>query len=158
MRFTECPKYFLLLMFNVRVMERRYPDTKRKDSQSHAHLSSTNNPKVLNVLFVRALADRLRNSPVIVNAVDPGYAISEFRSRGNFHGLMLLVFYMMDLLLALSTEKGSRRLVWGALGGKEDEERLRGAFLRCSLVSEPSDFVISDQGQEVQERIWVRVH
>ncbi|KAF8350272.1 hypothetical protein F5887DRAFT_423189 [Amanita rubescens] len=119
------------------VMERRYADT-----------------KLLNVLFVRALADRLRNSPVIVDAVDPGYAISELCSRGKFHGLRLLTLYIMDLLLAISTEKGSRRLVWGALGGTEDEEKLRGAFVRCSRVSEPSDFVISDQGQEAQERIW----
>jgi hypothetical protein len=63
----------------------------------------------------------------------------------------------MKLVLAISAEEGSRRLVWGALGGKEDEERLRGAFLRLSdRVSEPSDFVISDKGQEMQEKIWVK--
>jgi len=93
---------------------------------------------------------------VIVNAVDPGYAISELLRDAK--GVRLLVFHAMNLLLAISTEEGSRRLVWGALGGKEDEERLRGAFLRLSdRVGEPSDFVISDQGQEMQERIWVNV-
>jgi len=108
--------------------------------------------KLLNLLFVRALADRLANVPVIVNAVCPGYAISELRR--NFHGLRLLVFYIMDLFLAIPTEKSSRRLVWAALGGKEDEERLRGAFLQSCRTAEPSDFVISEQGQEVQENIW----
>jgi retinol dehydrogenase 12 len=116
-------------------------------------LSVTHLIKVLNLLFVRALADRLGNIPVIVNAVDPGYAISELRR--NVHGLRILVFYLMDLFLAIPTEKSSRRLVWGALGGKEDEDKLRGAYLRCSQVSEPSDFVISHQGREVQERTWV---
>ncbi|KAF8350271.1 hypothetical protein F5887DRAFT_1224424 [Amanita rubescens] len=116
-------------------MGRRYPDT-----------------KLLNMLFVRALADRLGNIPVIVNAVNPGYAVSELRR--NIHGLRLLVFYMMDLFFAIPTEKSSRRLVWAALGGKEDEERLRGAFVRSFRISEPSDLVISEQDQDVRENIW----
>jgi len=117
-------------------------------------LSTTDSFQVLNLLFVRALADRLENVPVIVNAVDPGYAVSELRR--NIHGLRLLIFYMMDLFLAIPTEKSSRRLVWAALGG-EDEERLRGAFVQSCRIAEPSDFVISksEQDQEVRENIWV---
>lgn len=91
---------------------------------------------------------------MIVNAVDPGLATSELLREA--HGVRFLAFQLMTLLLAISSEKASRRLVWGALGGKEDEESLRGAFLRLSRASEPSDFVISDQGQEVQEKIWVK--
>lgn len=105
------------------------------------------------MLFVRALADRLGNVPVIVDAVDPGYAVSELRR--NVYGLRLLFFYMMDLFLAIPTEKSSRRLVWAALGGKEDEEILRGAFVRSCQIAEPSDFTISELGHEVQENIWV---
>ncbi len=113
-------------------------------------------PQVLNLLFVRALADRLKNIPVIVNEVDPRYAISELTRDAE--GVRLLVLHAMYLLLAVSTEEGSRRLVWGALGGKEDEEKLRGAFLQLSdRVGEPSDFIIRDQGQEMQEKIWVNV-
>jgi retinol dehydrogenase-12 len=111
-------------------------------------------PKVLNLLFVRALADRLRNLPIIVNAVDPGYAISELRR--NVQGFTIyLYFYFMDLLLALPTEKSSRRLVWGALGEQEDEEKMRGAYIGGSRVVEPSDFVLGGEGQQVQEKIWV---
>ena len=61
----------------------------------------------------------------------------------------------MDLLLAIPTEKSSRRLVWGALGGQEDEEKMRGAYIGNSRIVEPSDFVLSDEGQQVQEKIWV---
>lgn len=93
--------------------------------------------------------------PVIVNAVDPGYAISEIRR--NINGFAVMFFYLMDLLLAISTEKSSRQLVFGALGGEENEEKLRGAYLHYSRIGEPSDFVISEQGQGVQEKIWVRL-
>ncbi len=48
-----------------------YPDTKRKRRHFRARALLTS-PQVLNLLFVRALADRLKNIPVIVvNEVDP---------------------------------------------------------------------------------------
>ena len=89
-----------------------------------------------------------------MNAVDPGYTISELRR--NVQGFTIsLYFYLMDLLLAIPTEKSSRRLVWGALGRQEDEEKMRGAYIGGSRIVEPSDFVLSDEGQQVQEKIWV---
>ena len=89
-----------------------------------------------------------------MDAVDPGYAISELRR--NVRGFSIsLYFYFMDWLLAMPTEKSSRRLVWSALGGREDEEKMRGAYIGGSRIVEPSDFVLSDEGQQVQERIWV---
>jgi retinol dehydrogenase-12 len=106
------------------------------------------------LFFVRALADRLRNVPIIVNAVDPGYAISELRRNVQEFSISLY-FYFMDLLLALPAEKSSRRLVWGALGKQEDEEKMHGAYIGGSQIVEPSDFVLSDEGQQVQEKIWV---
>ena len=92
--------------------------------------------------------------PVIVNAVDPGYAISGIRR--NINGIIVLFFYLMDLILAISTEKSSRQLVFAALGA-ENEEKLRGAYLHYSRIGEPSDFVLSEQGHAVQEKIWVRL-
>ncbi|KAK2467571.1 hypothetical protein APHAL10511_000426 [Amanita phalloides] len=118
-------------------MSRRYPDT-----------------KLLNVLFVRALADRLGNLPIIVNAVNPGYAHSELRRNVKGWALYIRFFIMDALLLGLPTEKASRRLIWGAIGGTEDEESLRGAFICRNAVTEPSDFVIGEQGQKMQETIW----
>ncbi len=66
-----------------------------------------------------------------------------------------MVVYLVKLLLAMSAEQGSRQLIWGALGGKEDEEKLRGGYISRSNVIEPSDFVLSEQGQNMQEKIWV---
>ena len=68
---------------------------------------------------------------------------------------MSLYFYLMDMLFAIPTEKSSRRLVWSALGGQEDEEKMRGAYIGGSQVVEPSDFVLSDEGHKVQEKTWV---
>ena len=135
-------------------MRHRYQDTKRKYWHFRRRPSSIIG-KVLDLLFVRALADRLRNMPVIVNAVDPGYAISGIRR--NINGIAVLFFYFMDLLLAVSTEKSSRQLVFGALGGEGNEEKLRGAYLHYSRIGEPSDFVLGGKGQAVQENIWVRL-
>lgn len=130
----------------------RYCDTKRN---YHFFLcqSTTYGVAVINVLFVRALANRLANIPVIVNAVDPGYSHSELdRHAQGFAGM---VVFLVKLILAMSAEQGSRQLVWGALGGKEDEENLRGAYISHSHITEPSDFVLSRQGQNLQEKIWV---
>ncbi|PFH48615.1 hypothetical protein AMATHDRAFT_5644 [Amanita thiersii Skay4041] len=55
-------------------------------------------------------------------------------------------------LLAYTTEEGSRQLVWGALGGSDQE--LSGAYISRSAVAEPSDFIIGDKGKKVQERLW----
>ncbi|KAK2459322.1 hypothetical protein APHAL10511_008677 [Amanita phalloides] len=120
------------------IMGRRYPET-----------------KLLNVFFVRALADRLANLPIIVNAVNPGYAHSELRRNVKSWALYIR-FLLMDALLAIPTEKASRRLIWGATGGTEDEEILRGAYISSSHpgVKEPSDFVIGEQGQMMQEKLW----
>ncbi len=130
----------------------RYCDTKRN---YHFFLcqSTTYAVAVINVLFVRALANRLANIPVIVDAVDPGYSHSELDRHAQ--GFVGMVVYLVKLLLAMSAEQGSRQLIWGALGGKEDEEKLRGGYISRSNVIEPSDFVLSEQGQNMQEKIWV---
>lgn len=69
---------------------------------------------VLNVFFFRALNARLPPTiPVIVNAVSPGYCYSELRRE--FSGLLAVIDYIMERLLAWTAEEGSRQLVWGAL-------------------------------------------
>ncbi|KIL71076.1 hypothetical protein M378DRAFT_6914 [Amanita muscaria Koide BX008] len=117
-----------------KVMGRRYPDT-----------------KLLNVLFTRSLADHLADKPIIVNTVNPGYCISEIRRE--LKGFTGFVLQGMDKLLAFTTEEGSRKLVWAALGGA-DQENLRGAYINAFQVAEPSDFVLSEQGKNLQNKIW----
>ena len=107
-----------------------------------------NSPAVLNVLFVRALSERLSNVPIIVNAVNPGFCRSGIRR--SYQGFMTI---LMELFLVLPAEVGSRQLVWAALGGKDEEEKLCGGFVHRSHVIETSDFVLSEKGQEMQEKI-----
>ena len=76
-------------------------------------------------------------------------------------------------ILALTTEEGGRTLAHGALvvdprkamSAKEaqevseayaqDPKALHGKFLGWTRIMEESDYVLSDEGQRVQERLWV---
>ncbi|TFK39466.1 hypothetical protein BDQ12DRAFT_649955 [Crucibulum laeve] len=105
--------------------------------------------KLLNVFFVRALQERLGDKPLIVNCVNPGYCYSGLRS--SFSGLRALLDRLVELLLARSTEEGSRQLIWGALG---EDPQIRGAYISMSEVNEPSDYVIAEEGKKIQDKLW----
>ncbi len=67
--------------------------------------------------------------------------------------------YVMEKVFALSTEEGSRQLVYAAVGGSgspEEEERHKGGYVSFNRVQEPSDFVVSEEGVKLQEKFWVR--
>ncbi|KAF9527907.1 hypothetical protein CPB83DRAFT_836265 [Crepidotus variabilis] len=102
--------------------------------------------KLLNVLFARALAGRLVGQSIVVDAVDPGYCKSNL--RGGFRNPIRIISRFFDFLFALSTEQGSRQLVWASVartpGGEEID--LNGQFISFSSVTEPSDYVLSEQG------------
>lgn len=57
--------------------------------------------------------------------------------------------------LAFTTEEGSRQLVYAAVGSLDNEEKLRGKYINLSEVVEESDFVISEDGKIVQDKVWV---
>ncbi|KAK0443239.1 hypothetical protein EV421DRAFT_1710192 [Armillaria borealis] len=108
--------------------------------------------KLLNVLFARAFQQRLPPSTITVNSVNPGLCISNLRSK-------LPEEYQeanakQEAELAFTTEEGSRQLVFSAVGGANDEDKLRGAYISLSEVVEESDFVISEDGKVVQDKIW----
>lgn len=110
---------------------------------------------VLNVLFARALQDRIQSiTPLTVNAVNPGYCYSNLRR--NFQGvLMNLVNFIMETCLAWTSEQGSRQLVYAAIGERDNEDAIKGAYLSSAAVAEPSDFVISEEGSILQNNVWV---
>ncbi|KAG5643888.1 hypothetical protein DXG03_009518 [Asterophora parasitica] len=96
--------------------------------------------KLLAILFVQALNERLLVYPVIVNSVNPGLCHSQIRR--DFKGLQKIVTGLLVKVFARTTEEGGRQLVWASLGGAEDENKLRGAYLSSCEVSEASDFAI----------------
>ncbi len=66
---------------------------------------------------------------------------------------------IMQFFVARTAEQGARQLLWAALGpdGKDGEhvKYLNGAYVSTLEVKEPSDYVMSKDGYEAQERVWV---
>ena len=60
--------------------------------------------------------------------------------------------------MARTTEQGSRQLIWACIGGKDNVDQLRGAYISSMHVQEPSDFVVSEAGKRAQTIIWVNNH
>ncbi|KAJ7483188.1 hypothetical protein FB451DRAFT_1129081 [Mycena latifolia] len=109
--------------------------------------------KLLNVFFVRAFNARLvPATPLIVDAVCPGYCYSELRR--NFTGIVAVFDAVMEWFLAFTPERGSRQLVWAALAHQDHPEQLRGAYIFASHVEEVADFVLSPEGAKAQDHIW----
>jgi len=109
--------------------------------------------KLLNIFFVRALNSRLRNRPVIVNTVNPGFCYSEIR-----RDMRSLFMWVFEKLLARQAEEGSRQLVWAAVGtpegGESSSDKLRGAYINVARVEEPGDFVLGEAGKKREEKLW----
>jgi hypothetical protein len=108
---------------------------------------------VFTVFFVRALNARIPPStPLIVNAVNPGYCYSELRR--SLVGLRAAINWLMDKALAFSSEVGSRRIVWAALSHQDHPDTLRGEYVSSFAIQEVSDAVLSPEGVKVQDRSW----
>jgi len=111
--------------------------------------------KLLEVLFVRALAERIKSGPhaneVILNCLNPGFCHSSL-GRG-ITGLKSLVMAFMKLLLARTTEMGSRTLVAAAAAGPET----MGEYMTECKVAAPSAFVTSEDGKKTQERVYTEL-
>jgi retinol dehydrogenase-12 len=113
--------------------------------------------KLLNVFFTRALAARLAPAaPLVAACVNPGFCYSGLRR--NAPRLVLVRFAIMDLLLGRAAAEGGKTLVWGALAGHGDaaaRDSLKAAYMSNCKAAEPSDFVLSPEGQEFERRLWV---
>jgi len=106
----------------------------------------------LTFFFARELSEKLRDTPVIVNTVNPGFCHSELAR--NITGLQAWNMWLRKLVLARSTEQGSRQLIWACIGGKDNVDQLRGAYISSMQVREPSDFVVGEEGKRAQTKLW----
>lgn len=103
--------------------------------------------KLLEVMGVRAIADRYPASsfPVTVNCVNPGLCQSELsRDRPTW------AFWLLRLLIARTTECGSRTLVHAGAQGAGSH----GAYLSDCGIAAPSALVRREEGREAQDRVW----
>ncbi|KAJ3737515.1 hypothetical protein DFJ43DRAFT_987156 [Lentinula guzmanii] len=121
----------------------------------------TDNSSVLNIFFARALQTRLSKfCPIVVNSVDPGYCISDLR-RSIVSGPRGWLFWLMDRLVAYSSEEGSRSLIHAALAGNkatigasENETKYKGVYLSTQKIATVSKFARSEAGLRLQETFW----
>jgi hypothetical protein len=89
---------------------------------------------------------RMRDDSVVVNMINPGLCHSQL-GRDSGIGLAL-----MKMVMARTTEVGSRTLVAGAAAGEESH----GAYMTDGKVNNGalSAFVRSGEGKKVQEKAW----
>jgi retinol dehydrogenase-12 len=111
----------------------------------------------MNVLFVRSITSHLSpTSPIVVNSVNPGFCHSNLR-RDVPLPLKPLV-WLFEQSFARETSEGAKTYIWAALAGSNDafvRDSLRGSYTSDCRIAEPSDYVLSQDGQNVQKRIWV---
>ncbi|KAF2681985.1 short chain dehydrogenase [Lentithecium fluviatile CBS 122367] len=105
--------------------------------------------KLLDVLCTRAMADRkaAQAIPVTINTVNPGFCYSELSREGGW------TFKIMLFLLGRTTEAGSRNLVYAGSAGAETH----GQYISDCTTEMPSEFVLSREGYEVQNRVWAEL-
>lgn len=121
------------------------------DAASKYQADRYNTSKLLEIMIVRELAQATRNSVkplVIINTINPGYCISELQR----HATPVLYFFIKlgGLILARTTEAGSRTLFAGAVAGEESH----GMYMSDCKVKEPSAFVRSEDGLKTQKKVY----
>lgn len=86
--------------------------------------------KLSNIFFMQGLAERLRGSTIVVNAVSPGYFINTTITR-NMTGIFLLganlVFGVGSLLGINTPEQGARSHIW--LASAPEAEKISGKYI-----------------------------
>ncbi|TFK22500.1 NAD(P)-binding protein [Coprinopsis marcescibilis] len=107
--------------------------------------------KIISLFATRSLAQILEKTPVVIDNVCPGLCMSEIARHLSW--TERIVFWIFQRLIR-TPEQGARQLLWAALAHEEDPSVLRGTFVTHMKVTEPSDYVISEEGSKMQERLW----
>jgi NAD(P)-dependent dehydrogenase (short-subunit alcohol dehydrogenase family) len=112
-----------------------------------------NTSKLLEILTVRELAERMRSGPhadeqVVLNTVNPGLCHSSLSRTST--GLLGVAFFVVKFLLARTTEVGSRNFIFAADAG----ELSHGQYISDCGVTNTSEFVRSAEGKETQDRVF----
>jgi len=112
--------------------------------------------KQFNVQFARAYANHFSSeSPIIITSADPGLCKTEL-SRDVQGEAKSRIQERLDKW-GFTAEQGSRMIVRSVVwenGPGEGDGQLNGGYCAEEAVQEPSDFVISEEGMAVQEKLW----
>ncbi|KAI0037246.1 short-chain dehydrogenase [Vararia minispora EC-137] len=110
--------------------------------------------KLLNVFFVRELAERLASAPIITCSVNPGFCKTLLARNLRLSVFAALRWWTYSSLVARTAEMGSRPIVWAAVSQSHREKALHGHFLSDMEVREESDFAVSKEGFMMQKKLW----
>ena len=102
--------------------------------------------KLMEVFLVREMASRrpADTYPVTINMLNPGLCKSELSREGNAR------IKIMKLLLARTTEAGSRTLVAAAAAGPETH----GEYMNMCKATPTATITTSPEGKKAQKRLW----
>lgn len=105
--------------------------------------------KLLEVFVVRQLASEMApNDPVIINALSPGFCQSTlFRHAPGF---LRAVLEIGVRIIGRTSEMGSRSLLAAAAAGRDTH----GRYMDNCKLRDPGPFVLSEEGQQLQERVY----
>jgi retinol dehydrogenase 14 len=107
------------------------------------------NSKLANVLFTYALAGRLKDGKLAVNAVDPGNVATNFaRNDGLGYWLHHRMYYLMRREL-LTPAQGAETIVH--LASSDDVEGITAKYFRDKKETSSSDI---SYVKEIQEKLW----
>lgn len=110
-----------------------------------------NTSKLLEVFTVRELGSITSRSGkpfVIMNCLTPGLCESQLMRHASI--ALAIVSKIGKIVIARSTEIGSRTLFAAAVAGKESH----GQYMANCKVAEPSAFVKSVEGNKAQKRVY----
>ncbi|KAI9038171.1 dehydrogenase [Aspergillus affinis] len=103
-----------------------------------------NTSKLLNILWLRELSQRT-GPDVIINGVNPGLCASKLHRADSTPGKSLF-----NRLFAWTPAQGGHCLVDAAVLHADE----RGAYVSEQVVKRPSSFVLSEDGERAQVKLW----
>ncbi|KAF9255372.1 NAD(P)-binding protein [Marasmius fiardii PR-910] len=118
--------------------------------------------KLLATFLSRMLQSHLPiSSPIITCCnVNPGFCRSELVREitdENAPKEVVEHFRKDREELAFTSEEGSRQLLYAAIGQRDNEEELRGSYVSFSKVTEASDFILAQDGQHLEKKLWTEL-
>ncbi|KAF9349197.1 hypothetical protein BGX26_012453 [Mortierella sp. AD094] len=110
--------------------------------------------KLANILFAKALARRLENERVYVNAVHPGFVRTELarHSGATFGAVVEQVTGILSSIAAMKPEVGCLTQLYAATSTEIEESDVRGRYF-IPIANEilPSGYA---RDEELQEKLW----
>ncbi|KAJ8074046.1 hypothetical protein PM082_012337 [Marasmius tenuissimus] len=109
--------------------------------------------KLLAQSFMRALQTHLPT--VTCCSVNPGFCESDLCRHAT--GERAETIRKMKAESAYTSEEGSRQLLYAAIGERDKEDQVRGSYLGYSEISECSDFLLGEEGQKLEAKLWKEI-